>query len=90
MGALLTLSMRVFMLVFIVTGVLSLMNYSDPQITQYKIFDNRSDGREINLGESYGNVLLGWFDMTTSRPTFLPPDPRFCTFEMQVIHLNYE
>ena len=51
-GAVLTLGMRLLMLIFTIYGVLKLTDFQDPQITQYTVFDNRSDGREFNLGES--------------------------------------
>ena len=35
-------------------------------------------------------MILGLLDMTIQKPTFTPPDPRFCTFEMQLVHLNYD
>ena len=56
-GAFLTIAMRSFMLAFIVTGVMDLVKYKNPQITQYVIYDDRSDDSEVTLGESYGDII---------------------------------
>ena len=62
LGALMTLCMKVFMLFFFITKTIDLVNYQGPQITQYKIYDSRADGREVNLGGSYGDLLFGFFN----------------------------
>ena len=51
-GALLTLAMRGFMLFFTTLGVLELLGYQNPQINQFRVFNKRSDGSELNLGEA--------------------------------------
>ena len=78
LGACLTLAMQGFMLIFIVTGVIALVNYEGPQITQYTIYDNRTDGREINLGEASGDLLIGFYDTMNPNPTLVSCDPRIC------------
>ena len=40
-------------------GIVDLMSYKDPNITQYKIFDKRNDDKEYNLAENYGNFIIG-------------------------------
>ena len=43
-GALLTFAQRIFILVVALVGVIDLFNYKNPKITQYTIFDKRTDG----------------------------------------------
>ena len=62
LGASMTLGMKVFMLFFILTSTINLLDYKNPQITQYQIYDSRSDGKEINFGDSYGDVIFGFFN----------------------------
>ena len=45
------------------------------------------DGREINFLDAYADIFIGFFDMKTGS-TFLPPDPRFCTFEMELVQFD--
>ena len=58
-GALLTLVHKSFIFVVAIISILDLLDYRDPNITQYKIYDKRTDGTEINFGENNGNFLLG-------------------------------
>jgi len=78
LGASMTLAMQVFMLFFIVTGTINLMDYKNPQITQYQIYDSRSDGREVNLGKSHGDLFFGFFNEITR--SYEEPDPRVASF----------
>ena len=56
-GAFFSLAMQVFLLLFAGKGFLGLVDFKDPQITQYQIYDSRSDGAEINFGETKVNAL---------------------------------
>ena len=47
-----------------VVGVIDLYNHKDPNITQYTIFDKRTDGEEINFAESYGGFAFSFGDHT--------------------------
>ena len=58
-GAILTLAQWIFILVVATLGVIDLVNFEDPTITQYKIYDKRQDDQEINFGENYGGFLIG-------------------------------
>ena len=40
-------------------GIIDLFNYKDPNITQYRIFDKRSDDQELNMAGNYGSFLIG-------------------------------
>ena len=76
-GALVTLGMQGFMLMFTLTGVLSLLNYDNPQITQYVVYDNRNDNMTVNMDESHGEIMYGFLDLLTNK--FIPIDPTMFT-----------
>ena len=42
------------MLIFALIGVLELLDYKNPTISQYRVYDSRNEGKEVNLGEAYG------------------------------------
>ena len=81
-GALFTIMIKAFLLVFVVQGTLSLFNYEDPQVFQYTIYESRRDGKKVNLGESRGNFAFVWFNRATS--TADEPDPRYVTFSIML------
>ena len=87
LGASMTMAMKVFMLFFILTSTINLIDYKNPQITQYQVYDSRSDGREVNLGESHGDLLFGFFNVVTR--TYEEPDPRIASFRVQLISFNW-
>ena len=58
-GAILTLAQRTFILIVAVIGIIDLLNYKDPNITQYRIFDKRNDDQELNMAENNGSFLIG-------------------------------
>ena len=80
-----TFGMRAFMLFFIVTSVIDLIDYKNPQITQYQIYDNRSDGRELNFKESYGDIIFGFYSARDGG--FIAPDPSICTLELNLVSM---
>ena len=49
---------------------------------QYTIHDSRSKNDTLNLGETFGNVAVGWMKKETS--IAVRPDPRYLSFEMCV------
>ena len=59
-------------------GVVDLFNYKDPSITQYKIYDKRLDGTELNFGENYGGFLFG---IQNANEAFETLDPMFGRIE---------
>ena len=85
-GAILTLSLQAFMLAYLVTESLALLNFNSNQVTQYKKYDQRNEGTELNLDENnamYGEFLFGF--LSSARSGFNPPDPRICTFQLQSV-----
>ena len=44
-----TLMHGAFILAVIVIGVIDLLNYENPNITQYKIYDSRKDDKEFKF-----------------------------------------
>ena len=38
--------------------MIDLVNYKDPNITQYRIFDKRNDDQELNMAENNGSFLI--------------------------------
>ena len=75
------------MLIFIGVGVLELLDYKNPQVSQFRIYDNRSEGEEINLGK--GNAFLMFGILNPLTVTFVEPDPRIASIKMQVIHVDW-
>ena len=59
-GALLTIAQKSFILIVAIVGVIDLLNFKDPSIVQYTIFDRRLDELEINFAETYGSFVFGF------------------------------
>lgn len=76
------------MLFFVMTSTVNLIGYQNPQITQYQIYDQRNDGRVVNYGQSYADVIFGIYNPRNK--SFEVPDPRICTFDLQLIHLDWD
>ena len=53
---------KIFILVVAVVGLIDLINFKDPNIIQYTVFDSRIDPEEINFGQNYGGFIFGIFD----------------------------
>ena len=85
-GSLLTLGMRGFMLIFTLTGVLALLDYKNPQINQYRIYDERVDGREVNMGQAQGFLMFGLFNTLTN--SFFVNDPKIV--EMKAFEISID
>lgn len=51
------------MLTFTLTGVISLLSYENPSISQYTVFDSRDSNIEVNMDESYGEFVFGFIDL---------------------------
>lgn len=82
-GAVCSLSVRTFMLIFTVYGFISLATYDGSQITQFRKLDNRNDGVEINMQEAYGEFMFGFYALGTN--AFVAPDPTICTLQLQSV-----
>ena len=78
LGALFTVAIKSFLLIFFTTVFLELVSYKDPQISQYTIYDPRVSGDEVNIGDSFGNMI---FEMYDEQILAVKPDPRMFTFE---------
>ncbi len=52
LGALATIGLKIFVLVFAVTQLLALTHYKDPDITQYVVYEPRNDDTEVSLSQS--------------------------------------
>ena len=57
-GAILTLAQMTFILVVAVIGVMDLVAFKDPNITQYRIFDKRDDNTELSFSELHGGFFF--------------------------------
>ena len=86
-GALLTVGMRSFMLFFTLLAVFELLDYKNPQINQFRVFNNRSDGEEINLGEANAFFVFGFFNPMTNR--FDVADPSIASIKMEVVQADW-
>ena len=62
------------MLIFMISSVINLLTYQDPQVTQYEVFDYRNgDEDEINFGESKGELVFNMVELSTAKS--VPIDP---------------
>ena len=64
-GAFLTILQKIFILVVAVFGLVDLFAFKDPNITQFSIFDKRTDDVEFNFGEMHGGFYFGFFNPTS-------------------------
>ena len=60
-GGTLTLFENFFIIVVAILGLIELMAYKDPNVTQFKIYDARENGKEFNFGEHHGNFLFALY-----------------------------
>ena len=79
--------MRAFMLFFTVTAVLELLDYKNPQINQFRVFNNRNEGIEIILGEAYTFIMFGILNPNTN--SSVPVDLRVATIKMEVVQIPW-
>ena len=86
-GALLTLAMRSFMLLFSVFGIFELFSYKNPQVNQFRIYDERTDGTELNYGDSQANLIFGFFNPATN--IFEVPEPSIASIKFQVVQIDW-
>ena len=63
-----------FLFVFLLTALIQLAEYKDPQISQYIIYDPRVSGDEVSLGTMM-------FEMYDENFVSVKPDPRMFSFE---------
>ena len=80
LGALCTLIVKSFLLVFLGTALLELASYKDPQISQYTIYDPRVSGDEVNIGKSLGTMI---FELYDDNYLSVKPDPRMFSYEFE-------
>ena len=85
-GAILTFARVGLVLTFAVAGLISLITYQNPQITQYRVFENRNDNKELNLGASHGEFIFGFLNY--DKAAFVPIDPTICTFRLESVSVD--
>ena len=88
LGAFCTLALRGFLLVYSLLSFINLIQYQDPQITQYTIQDDRTEGNVLNFGELRGGIAFGFFSATDF--TFPEIPARLGYIEMSVSTFSYE
>ena len=86
-GALITIAMRSFMLLFSLVGVYELFSYKNPQVNQYKIYDERTDGTELNYGESLAYLSFGLYN--AAKNAFVVPDPSIASIKIQLVQIDW-
>ena len=59
-GALFTLAIKSFLLIFAFQQILTLTSYDDAAITQYSVLSSRTQGDSFNMGTSKANVGFAW------------------------------
>jgi len=80
-GALFTIAIKIFLMVYAGTKCLQLVSYQDPQISQFTLFRPRLGEDPINLGESLASLA---FILTTKDTNSVAPDPRYITFNIML------
>lgn len=78
LGALFTLGLQIFLLTYASIQVIDAFGYKDPKITQYTVFNERSDGAELNYGELFGSFSFGFVNQ--EKFGFPEPNPRIGHF----------
>ena len=87
-GALLTIAMRSFMLLFSVFGIFELLSYKNPRVNQFRIYDERTNGEEINYGDAQAFIVLGLYNPSTN--SFDVPDPSIASIDFQVVRIDWQ
>ena len=80
-GAFFTISLRFFILVYGLMSLIDVLQYKNPQISQYTIYSHRNDMETINFGETYGNIAFGFL---RDDNTFPELDPSIGTFSLSI------
>ena len=65
LGALATIALKTFVLIYASVMLLELAEYKDPDITQYTVYEPRTDGEEINFGEGLGTLGFSFQNVVT-------------------------
>lgn len=86
LGALFTVAMRGFMLVFTVMGTLELLDFQNPTVSQYTVYDDRIDSPEVNLGEALGDLFFGFVD---NKSNSFVLDRKVATIKMQAVRIDW-
>ena len=73
-----------FILIVSIVGTVELFSFKDPSITQYRIFDWRNDGTELNLGENHASFFFALQDKNIK---MIKIDPRYVSFKLQHMRL---
>ena len=78
-GAFFTISLRIFILVYGIYSLIEVLTHTNPQISQYTIYNHRNDMEKINFGEAEGNIAFGFF---SDQNTFPELDPSIGSFSL--------
>ena len=82
-GAVWTLLVCSFLLLWGINAVLGLLTYQNPAITQYTLYSDRKFDSPVNFADVYGEMVLVFIKHNTT--TVIAPDPRIATVEMDTI-----
>ena len=79
-GGCISILVKLGIISFFMMQLIAVISYQDPQISSFKIFENRSEmGEPINLTESGMRIF---FSMTDSKKTPIAIDPRIGRFKL--------
>ena len=67
LGAIVSIVQKIFILVVGSMGLVDLMTFKDPNITQYTIYDARLDGKEVGFKEANGNLFFAIYDIKENK-----------------------
>ena len=83
LGAILTLCLNTFLLVYAADQLLALVKYQDPTVTQYTIYEPRNENDAINLGETKGSIVFGIHNLKYG--VMVTPPPNILTIEFKIM-----
>ena len=81
-GAFSTIGIKAFVMTYAIVQILSISNYESPAITQYEVYEPRTDGASLNLEENLASMAFVLNERKTGKP--VRPDPRFIKVGLQL------
>lgn len=79
------------MLVVAALGLMDLVAYDDANVTQFQVFDARTDGREFNFGELLGNFFVAIYKINADGSgNLVPLDKRFLNLDIEQTKVEYK
>ena len=85
LGAVMTLCLNTFLLVYAADKLLALVKYQDPSVTQYTIYEPRNESDAFNLGEAKGSIVFGMHNIEYGN--MVTPSPSILTIDFQITTL---